>query len=137
MNDNLSEAGRYSLKFRAWDRDNSTLYTWTCFDDYPLKDKNATFPQESTGYRDKNDIEIYVGDVINFREKNTLVRFYNGSYVLWIIEPKSTLDLFWFHTVKDNTNEMEIIGNTFTASEYLTYYLITNPKENENNLFEQ
>lgn len=119
---------RYLFKFRAWDFEDSTLHQWGCMDDFPLKGKRGTFPQESTGFLDKNSNEIYVGDIIHFRGYNTIVRYISGSYVLWIMEPKSTLNFFRFYTVKDNTNEMEIVGNTFTHSEYITRHLVSKPE---------
>lgn len=119
---------RYLFKFRAWDQEDSTLHNWNCLDNYPLSGKQGTFPQESTGFRDKNQNEIYLGDIVHFRGYNTIVRFMDGSYVLWLIEPNSTLKFFWFHTVKDNTDEMEIVGNTHTYSEYLAHHLTPKPE---------
>ena len=124
MEKNFSETSRYSSKFRAWDRDNSTLHKWSCYDDYPLKGKNGTVPQEYIGFHDKNEHEIYLGDIVQFKGFNTFVRFINGSYILEILEPKSEVKFFSFGSVKDHTNEMEIIGNTHTHSEYIVYHLI-------------
>lgn len=125
MEKEVSQGKRYIIKFRAWDRENATMYQWNCLEDYPLKGKNATFPQEFTGFCDKNSNEIYVGDIVNFRGYNTIVRFFDGAYVLWIIEPKSTMSFFDMRIMKDVTTEMEIVGNTFTYSEYLTHHLFS------------
>lgn len=129
MEREVSQGKRYLLKFRAWNREDSTLHHWNCFENYPLKEKQGTFPQEFTGFYDKNLNEIYVGDIVHFRGYNTIVRFMDGSYVLWLIEPNSTLKFYWFHTVKDNTDEMEIVGNTHIYSEYLAHHLVSKPKE--------
>ena len=121
----MEEKERHLVRFRAWNRDDSTLHKWNCLDDYPLKGKNGTFPQEYTGFKDKNNNEIYVGDVVSFSGYNTIVRFIDGSYVLQILEPKSTMKFFWFHTIRDNTNEMEIVGNTFNHPDYIRYHLFS------------
>ena len=120
----MEESGRYLTRFRAWDRDDSTLHKWNCLDDYPLKGKNGTFPQEYTGFKDKNENEIYVGDIVHFRGYNTVVSFLDGSYAFEILEPKSTMKFFWFHTVKDNKDEMEIVGNTHSHADYIRQSLI-------------
>lgn len=120
----MEESGRYLTRFRAWDRDDSTLHKWNCLDDYPLKVKNGTFPQEYTGFKDKNENEIYVGDIVHFRGYNTVVSFLDGSYIFEILEPKSTMKFFWFHTVKDNKDEMEIVGNTYSHADYIRQSLI-------------
>jgi Mg2+ and Co2+ transporter CorA len=124
MHKNSIENGRHLMRFRAWDRDDSTLYEWDCFNKYPLNGKNGTFPQEYTGFCDKNENKIYLGDIVSFREYNTVVKFLDGSYILEILEPKSTMKFFWFHTVRDNKDEMEIIGNTYSHPEYIRYHLM-------------
>ena len=120
----MEETGRYLLQFRTWDRDDSSLNIWDCFQDYPLKGKNGTFPQEYTGFKDKNENEIYVGDIVTVKGYNTIVRFLDGSYIFQILEPKSTMKFFWFHTVKENKDEIEIVGNTHTHPDYIRENLI-------------
>ena len=114
---------RYLVRFRAFNRDDGTLYKWDMLEGYPLKDINATFPQEYTGVCDKNLQDVYVGDIVNYNGDNYLVRFQFGSYILYKLENISTLNFYWFHTVFDKFREMEIVGNTFENAEYLAQCL--------------
>jgi len=111
---------RYLVRFRAFNRDNATLYKWDCYENYPLNNVNATCPQEYTGVCDKNLQDVYVGDIVNYNGDNYLVRFRYGAYMLWKLENISTLKFWWFHDVFDKAVEMEVVGNTFEHAEYLT-----------------
>jgi len=110
---------RYLNRFRAFNRDNGTLYRWDMYEEYPLKEINATAPQEYTGVCDKNLQDVYIGDIVNYEGINYLVRFWRGSYILWKLENVSTLKFWWFHDVFDKFREMEVVGNTFENAEYL------------------
>ena len=125
MSDNKT---RYLVRFRAFNRDNGTLYKWDLFEDYPLKGIDATFPQEYTGVSDKNIQDVYVGDIVNYNNENYLVRFRYGAYMLWKLENISTLKFWWFHDVFDKFGEMEVVGNTFENATYLVECL---NKQNE------
>lgn len=117
---------RYLIRFRAWDRDNGTLYKWDCYENYPLNGKNATCPQEFIGFYDKNLKDIYLGDIVRFDNENFLIKFLDGSYILWKLENISTLKFYWFHTVAQHQKEIEVIGNTFENADYLTKCLNNN-----------
>ena len=110
---------RYLVRFRAFNRDDKTLYKWNMFEDYPLKRIKATMPQEYTGVCDKNLQDIFVGDIVHYNGENYLVRFRYGSYLLWKLENVSTLKFYWFHDVFDKIREMEVVGNTFEHAAYL------------------
>lgn len=117
---------RYLVRFRAFNRDNGTLYKWDIFENYPLKDINATLPQEYTGVCDKNLQDIYVGDIVNYNGNNYLIQFKYGSYILYKLENRTNLEFLWYHTVFDQFGEMEIVGNTFEHTDYLTKCLNNN-----------
>lgn len=119
---------RYLVRFRAFNRDNGTLYKWDMFEGYPLKDINSTCPQEYTGVCDKNLQDVYVGDIVNYNGDNYIVRFRYGAYMLWKLENISTLKFWWFHDVFDKFREMEVVGNTFEHADYITECL---NKQNE------
>jgi hypothetical protein len=110
---------RYLIRFRAFGRENKSLYTWNLLEGYPLKEIDATFPQEYTGVCDKNLQDVYVGDIVNYNGDNYLVRFRYGAYMLWKLENISTLKFWWFHDVFDKFGEMEVVGNTFEYAPYL------------------
>ena len=119
---------RYLVRFRAFNRDDKTLYTWDMYEDYPLKGINATAPQEYTGVCDKNLQDIFAGDIVNYNGQNYLVRFRYGAYMLWKLENISTLKFWWFHDVFDKFGEMEVVGNTFENAEYITQCINLNNK---------
>jgi hypothetical protein len=110
---------RYLVRFRAFNRDNGTLYKWDMYEGYTLKGVNVTAPQEYTGICDKNLQDIFIGDIVNYEGLNYLVRFWYGSYILWKLENVSTLKFYWFHDIFDKFREMEVVGNTFENAEYL------------------
>jgi hypothetical protein len=116
MNQNKT---RYLVRFRAFNRDDKTLYTWDMFEGYPLKGVNATVPQEYTGVCDKNLQDIFVGDIVHYQGQNYLVRFRYGGYMLWKLENISTLKFWWFHDVFDKFGDMEVVGNTFEMQNIL------------------
>jgi hypothetical protein len=111
---------RYLVRFRAFNRDNGTLYKWDMFEGYPLKGVNATCPQEYTGVCDRFLKDIFVGDIVNYNGQNYLVKFEYGGYMLWKLENISTLKFWWFHDVFDKFGEMEVVGNTFESADYIT-----------------
>ena len=125
MSDNKT---RYLVRFRAFGRENKSLYKWDVFEGYPLKDIDATLPQEYTGVCDKNLQDIYVGDIVNYNNENYIVRFRYGAYMLWKLENIFTLKFRWFHDVFDKFEEMEVVGNTFENAAYLVECL---NKQNE------
>jgi hypothetical protein len=122
---------RYLIRFRAFNRDNGTLYRWDMYEGYSLQSVNATCVQECTGVCDKNLQDVYVGDIVNYEGNNYLVRFWYGSYILWKLENISTLKFWWFHDVFDKFREMEVVGNTFENAEYIICCL---NKQNEFNI---
>ena len=111
---------RYLVRFRAFNRDNGTLYKWDMFEGYPLKGVNATCPQEYTGVCDRFLKDIFVGDIVNYNGQNYLVKFEYGGYMLWKLENISTLKFWWFHDVFDKFGKMEVVGNTFESADYIT-----------------
>ena len=109
---------RYLVKFRAWDRDTKEQHTWTMFDSYPLKRKNATCPQECTGFKDMYEKDIYVGDIIRLEDKDYFVQFFNGKYVFKELYSSNKLCMN-FEEVVENQKNLIVVGNTFTHPDYI------------------
>jgi len=116
MNEGL--VTRYLVKFRAWDISTKELLTWTMFDDYPFKGKEATCPQCNTGFFDKNKKEIFIGDIVSYKDENYLVSNNSGSFVFKPLF-KTDMPFFWFPDLVDFQHELAIIGNTFNNADYI------------------
>lgn len=117
MNEDVST--RYLIKFRAFDLDSGELYKWDMYESYPLTGVRASCPQESTGLQDKNEQDIYLGDIVNYQGVNYLTCFINGGYLLKNLETVSENNYILFSEIIKKQHELEIVGNTFNNSAYL------------------
>lgn len=106
------------IKFRAWDKQHKGMVTWeqalrnfkmdeffTPMDDFAL--------MQNTGLKDKNGVEIYEGDIIDYKDltvfdgdRTEQVHFENGR--------------FMFGTLNCSRPELwEVIGNIYENPELL------------------
>lgn len=119
-----------SLKFRAWDKDHKYMeYTdknlVVCFSnegvdvvDHTTFNHSCTSMQNyelmmSTGLKDKNGVEIYVGDIIRGSYNTNII-----GYDIVTIEVKEDL-LKGFELEQFDLNNTEVLGNIYENEELL------------------
>lgn len=116
------------IKFRAWDISQEKMVPWEKLQEYKIKTiadgvKNQIWMQY-TGLKDKNEKEIYKGDILRWRDSRNLeVKWGTVGWVLYG-------DLFKkFGLNADSCSEFntsgylpysEIIGNVYENPELLT-----------------
>ena len=121
------------IKFRAWDKVNKQMFDTFCIDSQTAKiscvryclpsygpegrkvinNMSDLIPMQFTGLKDKNDNEIYEGDIVRVRQK--IIEPYQG------IEDHFEEEVFeigWGIQI-DPDCEPEIIGNIFESPELL------------------
>ncbi|MFJ7951555.1 YopX family protein [Lysinibacillus sp. NPDC096418] len=126
------------IKFRAWDEigkwmgnvtsidfDERTIFMTTrCSDDENCFELDKTPVMQSTGLKDKNDKEIYEGDIVKkveaipFIDTSDIVgvvKFVDGSFLLEYERWGEKLGCYLF----SETDEHEILGNVHENPELL------------------
>ena len=130
------------LKFRAWDKTNKEMLKVDVIDFYfkeirvlPYDGNNFSMKfkhveiMQSTGYHDKNGVEIFEGDIINsgylfkgspfeeedeYEEEKGVVTFFNCGFN---IEFKNHINLFI--DIILSCENLEVIGNIYENPELL------------------
>ena len=116
------------IRFRAWDKTLNKIHSRSTIENHftleELLDDNFFEAMQYTGLKDKNDIEIYEGDIILvnvFMSKHVtgLVAFDRGSFCVtgnfegWGYDCNTTN--FW--EMSTNGNEYKVIGNIYENPE--------------------
>ena len=117
-----------TIKFRAWDKTLNKIHSWSTIENHftleELLDDDFFEAMQYTGLKDKNDVEIYEGDIILvnvFMSKHVtgLVAFDRGSFCVtgnfegWGYDCNTTN--FW--EMSTNGNEYKVIGNIYENPE--------------------
>ena len=95
-------------KYRAWDTTNKEMFT------------NDKYLMQSTGLKDKNDKEIFEGDILDYKGRKALVRWH-GSYASFIyrfVDELQNRNTEW-KPLYLAYMKCEIIGNIYENPELL------------------
>ena len=75
--------------------------------------------EQYTGLKDKNDVDIYVGDIVRLKDKNgkignVIVGFEDGAFIVFKGMAYRNISFY-------NTDELEVIGNINENKEILKW----------------
>ena len=124
------------IKFRVWDKEKNMWTNFKILDNImyfmdkntgvwfheKYKAKGRFALMQYTGIKDKNDVEIYEGDLVLIRIDKTnilhktVVKFKHGAFIADIIGNNDYIYLFHFGFNKD---DFEVIGNIYENPELL------------------
>lgn len=116
------------IKFRAWDKINKEMFNVESInfqerrvykDVVSYRNFNDIELMQYTGLKDKNNKEIYEGDIVKLRANHGIgvVKYYDewGAFVVEYIKPRPLAVLGMNYYKED----IEVIGNIYENSELL------------------
>ncbi len=113
------------IKFRAWNEVMEKMFTWNDFLNTNMKntfiapESTAMILMQFTGLHDKNEKEIYEGDIVKVEKVDLAQIIWDEDRMAWGIKP---INDFYFDSplLADNTDlELEVIGNIYETPELL------------------
>jgi len=120
-----------AIKFRMWSKLSKKFFhdeqvALDCLNQSKNPSLSAKFAdmvwQQNTGVLDKNNEEVFEGDIIKFiwdannKEKTGEIKFKAGSFYAEIVFPSGALNVMWLHELDNRgliKNNFEVIGNVF------------------------
>jgi len=108
-----------TIKFRFWNPPGKSFveqYKYNGFVDELFQQDDMLLPSQFTGLYDKNQKELWEGDIVKFnKDKTGIVDFQYGSFIIKINNPTTTMGFIFLHAV----GLFEIIGNKFENPELI------------------
>lgn len=107
------------IKFRFWNPPGKAFVEQYKYSGYVFElfeQDDMLISSQFTGLFDKNQKELWEGDIVKFHEdKIGVVDFQYGSFILKIKNPSTTMGFIFLHAV----GLFEIIGNKFENPELI------------------
>ena len=109
-----------TIKFRVWDKTLNKIHCWSAIENHftfeELLDDNFFEAMQYTGLKDKNDIEIYEGDILFHPLQGKRKVFYPYSETVASYGLRN-VDNGMGSTLQDAHRVWEIIGNIYENPE--------------------
>ena len=112
------------IKFRAWDKwekrmiqpHNGDFIKWHSMSNW----KDCLEVMQFTGLKDKNDMEIYEGDIVRNIDGIAIVKYDEliASFVMEHKEAVISFPHYFFSEPKQNKHTIEVVSNIYETPEF-------------------